>query len=60
MSRFDDLKAGSGYLNRPRRELCQNCGAVVEYVHELDGDKLCQQCADHWARGQAPEPEFEP
>lgn len=33
---------------------CATCGGEP-VVTELDGDKLCQPCADNWVRGERPE-----
>lgn len=37
---------------------CDNCCdlcCAVPVRTELDGDKLCQECADKWVRGQRPD-----
>jgi len=38
----------------PSDDCCDSCCATP--VREvIDGDKLCQDCADKWARGQEPD-----
>jgi hypothetical protein len=37
---------------------CEHCDCDT-HVAVIDGDRLCQSCADAWVRGQAPDNDYD-